>query len=66
MISDRGLMVSNLVKKYIESHPSVSWIARAHLLYGLQPGMKGVERTFLVIIDLLKRIEEFTYSRLLP
>ncbi|MEM2089230.1 MAG: hypothetical protein QXF52_11300, partial [Thermoproteota archaeon] len=66
LASGRGLIVNNLVKSYIESPQSVSWIARAHLLYGLPLGKGGIGRAFLAVMSLLKKIEDFTYASLLP
>lgn len=65
MISDGDRMVGNIVKKHIESPQSISWIVRTHMLYGLQLGAGGIRRAFLTVIDLLKKIEEYTYTSLL-
>jgi hypothetical protein len=66
LASGRGLIVNKLVKNYIESPQSVSWIVRAHLLYGLPLGKSGIGKSFLAVMDLLKKIELFTYTKLLP
>ncbi|MBO3798721.1 MAG: hypothetical protein QW506_01935 [Thermoproteota archaeon] len=65
MTSDRGPMISSMVKKYMESPQSISWIVRMHMLYGVQSA-GGIRRAFLTIVNLLKKIEEYTYTRLLP
>ncbi|MGB9718634.1 MAG: hypothetical protein ACP5PQ_00995 [Thermoproteota archaeon] len=65
MTSDRGLMTSSLVKKYVEVPQSIAWIVRMHMLYGLQSA-GVVQRAFLTVISLLKKIEEYTYTTLLP
>lgn len=65
MTSDRGPIISSLVKKYMESPQSISWIVRMHMLYGVQSA-GGIRRAFLTVFNLLKKIEEYTYTRLLP
>ncbi|MBO3841738.1 MAG: hypothetical protein FGF48_04915 [Candidatus Brockarchaeota archaeon] len=65
MASDRGPVISTLVKKHMESPQSISWIVRMHMLYGVQSG-GVIRRAFLTVVNLLKKIEEYTYTRLLP
>ncbi len=65
MTSDRGPIIGSMVKKHMEAPQSISWIVRMHMLYGVQSG-GVIRRAFLTVVNLLKKIEEYTYTKLLP
>ncbi|MBO3839991.1 MAG: hypothetical protein QXN75_01725 [Thermoproteota archaeon] len=66
LASGRGLVIGRLVKEYLESPQSVSWILRAHLMYGMPFSGGGTGRSYLTVLGLAKKVEDFTYTSLLP
>jgi hypothetical protein len=66
LASGRGLVIGRLVKEYLESPQSVSWVLRAHLMYGMPFSGGGTGRSYLALLGLTKKIEDFTYTSLLP
>lgn len=66
LASGRSLAIGKLVKEYLESPQSVSWILRAHLIYGMPFSGGGTNRSYLTVLEIAKKVEDFTYTSLLP
>ncbi|MGQ9478672.1 MAG: hypothetical protein ACUVQ0_01455 [Thermoproteota archaeon] len=65
MSPGKNPMLNRLIKEYVKSPQALSWIVRMHMLYGM-PGKSRLGKSYSTFIGLSKKIEDFTYSKLLP
>lgn len=64
LLSGRESELSRLVSQYANSPDGLSWILRAHVIYGVPRLGESIRRNYALTRDLSERLEELTLSLL--